>query len=330
MTNAAADLAATRQQQPWVIHATRDAIRHFAWGIGDNNPLWLDPDHAAGSRWGGLIAPPCLLYAVDETTVAPGHAGHRRIYQSVAWTFYDVIRRDAALDASATLIGEDITEDGPVQTGRINYATDGTPVATAITTCLRSTQPTTDFADLPELRYSGEELEAIERAILSEQRRGATPRLWEDTKPGDTLGPLVKGPLSIMDIVAWCAGTSGMVDDDAGFSEGGLHDQMATGPEQVSWAGQMLTDWMGDDAFLHRLEAKLLQPAPLGTTTTITGAVTDCDPVDGKPAVRIDWQATNQGNALAMTGEAVILLPSRQHGPVQLPVSTELEETSHD
>ena len=38
--------------------ATRIAILRFAGGIGDPNPLWTDPDHAARSPYGGLVAPP--------------------------------------------------------------------------------------------------------------------------------------------------------------------------------------------------------------------------------------------------------------------------------
>jgi len=29
--------------EPWNYEATRDAIRHYAHGIGDDNPLWTDP-----------------------------------------------------------------------------------------------------------------------------------------------------------------------------------------------------------------------------------------------------------------------------------------------
>ena len=43
---------------PWNVEATRDAIRHFVEGCGDSNPLFNDPDYAAATRWGGLIAPP--------------------------------------------------------------------------------------------------------------------------------------------------------------------------------------------------------------------------------------------------------------------------------
>jgi acyl dehydratase len=40
---------------------TADAIRYFALAVGDDNPLWLDPEHAHRTR-GGLIAPPTFLW----------------------------------------------------------------------------------------------------------------------------------------------------------------------------------------------------------------------------------------------------------------------------
>ena len=41
--------------------ATRIAILRFAGGIGDPNPLWTDPDYAATSPYGGLVAPPSFV-----------------------------------------------------------------------------------------------------------------------------------------------------------------------------------------------------------------------------------------------------------------------------
>ena len=38
--------------------ATRDAIRHFANGIGDANPLWRNDEYAKNTRYGGIIGPP--------------------------------------------------------------------------------------------------------------------------------------------------------------------------------------------------------------------------------------------------------------------------------
>ena len=40
--------------EPWNYEATRDAIRHYAHGIGDDNRLWCDPDYAAKTRYGGV------------------------------------------------------------------------------------------------------------------------------------------------------------------------------------------------------------------------------------------------------------------------------------
>jgi acyl dehydratase len=48
----------------WNSAASADAIRHFAHGIGDDNPLWLNPDYAAGTRHGQPLAPPTFLASV--------------------------------------------------------------------------------------------------------------------------------------------------------------------------------------------------------------------------------------------------------------------------
>lgn len=40
---------------------TADAIRYFAFGLGDDNPLFRDADHATATR-GGVIAPPTFLW----------------------------------------------------------------------------------------------------------------------------------------------------------------------------------------------------------------------------------------------------------------------------
>ncbi len=43
---------------PHNLEVSRDGLRHFAFGYGDDNPLYCDPAYAAGTRWGGLISPP--------------------------------------------------------------------------------------------------------------------------------------------------------------------------------------------------------------------------------------------------------------------------------
>ena len=36
-------------------------IRHWAHALNDMNPVYLDPDFAATSRFGGIVSPPVML-----------------------------------------------------------------------------------------------------------------------------------------------------------------------------------------------------------------------------------------------------------------------------
>src|SRR3546814_11183902 len=50
---------------------TWDGTRHFAFGYGDDNPLWCDRNYGEKTRWGGLIAPPNFLYTMGESDAPP-------------------------------------------------------------------------------------------------------------------------------------------------------------------------------------------------------------------------------------------------------------------
>jgi hypothetical protein len=51
------------RQLSWWTTTTSDAIRHHVNGYGDDNPLYIDPDYARATRWGGQIAPPGFVAA---------------------------------------------------------------------------------------------------------------------------------------------------------------------------------------------------------------------------------------------------------------------------
>jgi hypothetical protein len=44
-------------------------IRHWAAAFEDDNPVYTDPDFAAASRFGGIVAPPCMLQTWTMATV---------------------------------------------------------------------------------------------------------------------------------------------------------------------------------------------------------------------------------------------------------------------
>lgn len=48
----------------WNTCVSRDAVSHFMRGIGDDNPLYLDPDYGQKSSLGRQLAPPTFLTSV--------------------------------------------------------------------------------------------------------------------------------------------------------------------------------------------------------------------------------------------------------------------------
>ena len=375
---AAAELIGTplrRTRMQWIEQATRDAIRHFAWGIGDNNPLWLEPEHAATSPAGCLQAPPCILYGVDSTIVAPKLPGVQWIYAGTDWTWYDRILLDDRFDVEAKLVRQEEKSGRRfprwvLQSGEVLYTNQsGTRVSRAIGHCARTPRGAQLTAEKGEgapsehsaYRYTADELATIEREVLSEPRRGGERLYWEDVSVGQAVPPVVKGPLSVIDILAWYSATQGAlhyggahgdavryrqrhadyhVNPETGAKDaaGRGHLEAATGrdvgmggvydigPQRISWAQHMLTNWIGDHGFLHRLNVSVRQPNLQGDTLWWRGTVTAKRVLAGNAMVELDVVAKNQQGQTSALGTAVVALPSRTHGDVTLPMSPEATE----
>ena len=52
--------------EPWCYEASRDNIRHWAHGIGDDNPLWCDPNYAAKTEFRRVQAPPSFIFPAES------------------------------------------------------------------------------------------------------------------------------------------------------------------------------------------------------------------------------------------------------------------------
>ena len=293
-----------RKRQPWVSSVTLDAIKHFVWGIGDNNPLWT------------RTAPPSFLYAIDETTIGPGHEGHQRHYQSVLLEWFYPFELGETILAEQSYEKEDFEEGTNTfyQTGKTRFITEsGKVLAESTVVCRRDMLPLPEPENRPEIRYTAEELTTIERKILTEQRRGPEPRFWEETENGEELGHVTKGPLSIMDVVAWCSGTQGAPSNSGDFSTGGLLAQAATGPQVTSWLIHLITNWIGDHGTLVRLEADLGGNPPLGSTTTISGAVSNLGENKDASWCELSIQGHLQNFERIIDGTAIVYLPSKEN-----------------
>jgi acyl dehydratase len=55
----------------WNEQVTRDTLFHAAIGSGDDNPLWIDADHARNAKWGRRVAPPSFVQSITYGTRYP-------------------------------------------------------------------------------------------------------------------------------------------------------------------------------------------------------------------------------------------------------------------
>jgi acyl dehydratase len=208
--------------EQWNTEAARDNIRHYALGIGDLNPLWLDADYGLQSVHGTTLAPPTFLYSV-YCGLAPGLGGLPALLTGAHWRFFDWVRLGDELRAAATIDDVEVVENRRsekriVQHGRLEYfRVRGSGPEVKVAECRQQVVRTPGpgrtgalkHAPRPPHRYSDEELDEIERAVLQVRPRGRYPRAWEDVRSGAALEQVVKGPYTRMTMVSYYAGAPG-------------------------------------------------------------------------------------------------------------------------
>jgi acyl dehydratase len=346
--------------EPWCHEATRDAIRHYAHGIGDDNPLWCDPEYAARTRHGGIVAPPSFLFACSRIVsgYVGGLSGVHAMWAGADWTWYRLVRRNAVISTEAWL--KDLVEHETTFAGRaiqqvyhVSFHDEtGALLAEADSWCFRTDRDAaretgTKYTALkarPPKRYTEEELARIDRLYAEEAVRGATPRYWEDVAVGDTLPTMVKGPMTVTGFIAFAQGWGGLyirahrlawaqVRKHPGLGVAnrfGIPDcpervhwepELAMrvgapgaydyGPERCSWLTHQLTDWMGNDGFLHRASCKIRRHNPEGDTLFIAGRVVGKTVEGEHHAVEIEQVAHNQDGELSVAGSGAVWLPVR-------------------
>ena len=211
------------------LEVTRDGTRHFAFGYGDDNPLYCDPEYGKNSRWGALIAPPGFCYTMGEDAAPAADAETKAIlrgdpfaglgsYQAVMdFEWYRPLVLGDMCKMLLTDVG--VQEKRSRFGGRTAHLTrdflyangNGEPVAIRRGTWINAERSATKANGEKKPRispepYTPEMLAEIDACYEAETRRGAEPRFWEDTNVGDTLQPRVKGPLTTTDVVVWHIG----------------------------------------------------------------------------------------------------------------------------
>jgi acyl dehydratase len=335
-----------RRPEPYVEVATRDAIRHWAHGIGDRNPFW------ATAR----IAPPTILFAMDRIVsgYVTGLPGIHAMYGGTNFRWRRAIREGDHVVGRSVL--QDLEEKASTfarraikQTYRTTFVDGaGEVVCEADSWCFRTERDTArerkKYRALEPHRYTDEEIERIRRAYATEAIRGATPRHWEDVKVGETLPEVVKGPLTVTSVIAFVQGWGSLyvrahglafdlferhpalgIPNEFGVPEPpervhwdpalasavGVPAPYDYGPERVAWLGHLVTNWIGDAGSLARLDVQVRRHNLIGDTTWCRGRVAATAVVEARGEVTLDLVAVNQREETIAQGQAVVVLPRR-------------------
>ena len=380
---------------PYLTAATRDGIRHWADGIGDRNRLWRDEAHAAASRWGGIVAPPTILYAFDRicSGYVGGLPGVHAMFAGTDFRWRRPVRVGDRITARAHLAElvdrpSEFSGRAVQQIYRVNFTahpgdtpgppahqgdtpgppapqgdTPGPPghpgelICEADSWCFRTQRDVAreraKYETVQPAAYTEADIEAIAAEYAAEEVRGPEPRWFEDVAVGDELPTVLKGPLTVTSIIAFDQGWGGLYIRAHGlaFDMFDRHPALAIpnansapeppervhwdadlaarvgvpgaydyGPERISWLGHLMTNWIGDDGFLRRLNAQVRRHNLVGDVTRCSGRVIRKweEPAapgvpDGSVAglVECEVEATNQRGEVTAKGVAVAELPSR-------------------
>lgn len=213
--------------EPWCYEATRDNIRHYAHGIGDDNPLWCDPAYAKKTKFGDVIALPSFLFTTSRiiSGYVGGLSGVHAMWAGADWTWHKPIARNTEVTTEAWL--KDLVEHQTRFAGRaiqqiyhVNFysAKDGSLLAEADSWCFRTDRDAarekgTKYSEVrskPPRVYTQEEIARIYSIYEKEQIRGAETRYWQDVKEGEALPTMVKGPMTITGFIAYAQGWGGL------------------------------------------------------------------------------------------------------------------------
>ena len=361
--------------EPFVRYVNSDSIRHAARAIGDMNPLWIDPAHGKSSRYGRCVAPPALLYAVTwgswDMRRGEGLPGVHGLHAHDKWTYYRPLLDGDEVHATKEMTAlEDRTGkyagSSKMQRREFKYYNQRDEliarcVMSAVRTEREAGKEAGKYMSIPRAKYSDEDIRKIDAATGAEEVRGNRPRYWEDVTIGDPIQPVVRGPLTVGDMIAWMMGVGSphirsgqywlayrtqspkiaVKDPETGIpqpvervhwdafmaAEIGMPAPYDYGSQRGAWATHLMTNWAGDDGWVAEVFAQYRGMNFLGDTVWIQGEVTDKwrGAKSGIGYVSCQIHGISQRGDDIMPGTAVVALPSKSVPLPAFPIDYEAD-----
>ncbi|MGH8010881.1 MAG: FAS1-like dehydratase domain-containing protein [Candidatus Binataceae bacterium] len=220
------DLPIEDSLEPWCYEASRDNIRHWAHGIGDDNPLWCDPAYAARTRYGHVLAPPSFIFPLNRSFsgYVGGLAGVHAMFAGIDVTWHRPINLGDQFTTKVWL--KDLVEHQTKFAGRSIqqiyrcefHNQNHELVAEGDSWCFRTERDTarergTKYDEVKKkqpVHYSRDDIAKIFSYYEAEEIRGPKPRYFEEVKTGDKLQTMVKGPMTVTGFIAFAQGWGGL------------------------------------------------------------------------------------------------------------------------
>jgi acyl dehydratase len=358
-------------EYPYLRYVNQDSIAHVARSIGDTNPLYVDPDYAAKTRYGALVAPPAIFYACAwgswDLRRGQGLPGVHGLHSGDTWWYFRPVLAGDELHATKKLIRADPMEGRLagkkmfIQADEISFynqrdelvAIQHMPVIRAER---EESKKRGKYTGIAKSRYTDEELAQIDAELEAEVPRGGEPRYWEKTEVGEPVDQVLKGPLTLPDMVTWLQGigsphvrsgkywleyrksspkvavkdpVTGIPQavervhwDDYMAAEIGMPSAYDYGSQRGGYATYFATNWVGDEGWVAELDFQFRGMFFNGDVFRTSGEVVDKwrGAKTGTGYVKVTFKSVNNRGEDIMPGTIIAALPSEETGPVQFPV----------
>ena len=202
--------------------------------------------------------------------------------------------------------------------------------------------------------YTQEYMESVFAAQDAEKPWGSTPHYFEDVSIGETLAPVVRGPFSVSESNIWTNAAGQyffssdrlhrMVHEQSGWGFyqpemnvwfnlhensfddwGGVREHSGSyvpggfGSQRAAWVMLMLNNFASDEGFLWKLNLQHRRKGGFHNVFWSSGVVTEKHVENGRCWVDIDVRIEDQTGAMLLKGDAKVILPSREFGPITYP-----------
>ena len=312
--------------------------------IEDYNPLYIDPDYAANSRFGELLCPPLAAWkdiappigyfgagqewhfevplpfnsyglngGSDWQFLAPAYVGS---WVTRQFRILDIFEKEGRSGPLVFIVRQETQTD---QHGTVLSRAKRVSIHRALPAGAEPSQPTAVAEDLTTVPVAPPDPEVI-LPKPSPERQGQ--RYFEDVETGADLPEVVKGPMTTTHLIRWAAanGNYARIHWDLPFAQlhQGLPNVVVNGSLKNQDLGQLVLDFAGEEGWFKRFYVEHRGMDFPGDTLTAFGVVTGKREVDGFGLVDCQVGLRNDRGHQTASGTGTVVLPKRGQ---QLPLS---------